>query len=164
MEKEQRKRERQEGQAIQARQAIQTQQVIQAQQTEQAGSLAQAMETLHRFIRQLSDRAGENEAYADELWERIARSNGILRELAYYHDYGEFLCEYHVAGYTLTDVLVWQVDHFKAYMDRPDEMNRYRRERLLLAAFDILSKMEENPQPYADKMRGETGTDFVDKF
>ena len=67
-------------------------------------------------------------------------------------------------GYTLADVLVWQVDHFKAYMDRPLEMNRYRRERLLLTALDILLQMEENPAPYIEKMKGETGTDFVDKF
>lgn len=126
--------------------------------------IALAMETLHQYIKRLSEQAGEGEKYADDLWSRISNSNGLLRELAYYHDYGKFLCEYKVSDFTLTDILVWQVDHFKAYLDRPEEMNRYRQERLLLAAFDIMSRMEENPQPYIDKMRGETGTDFVDKF
>ena len=126
--------------------------------------LKQAMDTLHQYIRILADRAGENEEYADELWERISRSNGLLRELAYFHDFGDFLCEYKVAGYTLTDILVWQVDHFKAYLDRPEEMNRYRQEKLLLVSFNIMSKMEKDPQPYINKMQGETGTDFVGKF
>lgn len=134
------------------------------EQMTQEEQLAKAMETLHRYIRMLAEKAGVDEERADELWERITRSNGLLRELAYFHDFGEFLSEYKVAGYTLTDILVWQVDHFKAYLDRPEEMNRYRQERLLFTSFDIMSKMEENPKPYIDKMQGETGTDFVGKF
>ncbi|MCR5755145.1 MAG: hypothetical protein K6G30_10085, partial [Acetatifactor sp.] len=104
------------------------------------------------------------EKEGEQIWQRVASSDGVIREVAYYHDYGKFLCEYQVAGYTLADILVWQVDHFKAYMDRHDEMNRYRQERLFLTAVDVMCKMEKNPQPYVEKMRGETGTDFVDKF
>lgn len=145
-------------------QMAEKEQMMEKEMMTQEEQLAQAMETLHRYIRMLTERAGENEEYAEELWKRISCSNGLLRELAYFHDFGEFLSEYRVAGYTLTDILVWQVDHFKAYLDRPEEMNRYRQERLLLTSFDVMSKMEENPQPYINKMQGETGTDFVGKF
>ena len=130
----------------------------------QKEQLEKALETLEQYVGTLAEAAGESPEYAKELWNRIRNSSGVLQELAYYHDYGEFLCRYQVEGYTLADVLVWQVDHFKAYMDRPLEMNRYRRERLLLTALDILLQMEENPAPYIEKMKGETGTDFVDKF
>ena len=126
--------------------------------------LKKAMETLRSFVLELSAKAGKPEGYGEELWSRIAQSNGVLRELAYYHDYGEFYGKYQVAGYTLTDVLVWQVDHFKAYMDRHEEMNRYRTERLFLESLDVLLKMEKDPAPYVEKMKGETGTDFADKF
>ena len=44
------------------------------------------------------------------------------------------------------------------------EMNRYHKEKLVLAAFDIMLQMEKNPQVYIDKMSSETGTDFVDKY
>ena len=106
---------------------------------------------------------GEDRAYGETLWQEISRSEGLLQELAYYHDYGEFLCRYQVAGYTLADVLVWQVDHFKLYMDRPQDMNRYRRQRLLLSAFHTLARMEEEPTAlmnFMDKMQGETGQDI----
>ena len=126
--------------------------------------LAKAMETLEHYVQDLASAAGEGEDYGADLWERLRRSSGLLQELAYYHDYGNFLCKYQVAGYTLADVLVWQVDHFKAYLDRPLEMNRYQRERLLLSAFDIVLQMEENPEKYVSKMSSETGTDFVDKY
>ena len=126
--------------------------------------LEKALKTLENFVMELAENAGEEEAYAEELWQRIRKSEGVLQEVSYYHDYGKFLCRHQVAGYTLADILVWQVDHFKAYLDRPMEMNRYRQERLLLTSLDIMLQMEENPTPYVEKMRGETGTDFVGKF
>ena len=130
----------------------------------QEEALQKALETLHRYVKNLAQKAGESEEYATELWKKISRSNGILREFAYFHDTGDFLEEYKVSGYGITDILVWQVDHFKAYLDRPEEMNRYHKERLLLTAFEILCDMEQNPQLYVEKMRGESGTDFVDKY
>lgn len=130
----------------------------------QEEQLQKALETLEKYVGSLAAAAGESPKYAKELWNRIKNSGQVLQELAYYHDYGQFLCMYQVEGYTLADILVWQVDHFKAYMDRPLKMNRYRQERLLLTALDIMLQMEENPAPYVEKMKGETGTDFVDKF
>lgn len=126
--------------------------------------VAKAMATLENFVVHLSVAAGESESYGTELWNKIKKSGGILQELAYYHDYGDFWCQYQVAGYTLADILVWQVDHFKAYLDRPTEMNRYRKEKLVLSAFEIMVEMEENPQPYIEKMSNETGTDFEGKY
>lgn len=125
---------------------------------------ALAMHTLEQYILGLAQCAGESCEYAEDLWTRLRHSAGVLTELSYYHDYGSFLCRYKVSGYTLADILVWQVDHFKAYLDRPDAVNRYRQERLVLKAFDIMLQMEQHPQPFIDKMSGETGTDFVDKY
>lgn len=125
----------------------------------QQEQLRQALETLRRFVQRMAEQAGLSDEYAQGLWQRIQKSGGLLQELAYYHDYGDFLCKYQVAGYTLADILVWQVDHFKLYMDRPEEMNRYRRERLLLETFETMASMEENPEPFAEKMRAESGQD-----
>lgn len=125
-----------------------------------AQMLEKALEELHRFVAELAQKAGESAEYAEQLWQGISQSEGLLQELAYYHDYSNFLSKYQVAGYTLADALVWQVDHFKLYMDRPQDMNRYRQERLLLAAFDTLLQMEQDPETLARKMRGETGQDI----
>lgn len=121
--------------------------------------LEQALAKLQGFVTALAEQAGKGAEYGEKLWQGIRQSSGLLQELAYYHDYGEFLCKYQVAGYTLADVLVWQVDHFKLYMDRPDEMNRYRSQRLVLAAFETLLEMEKNPQFFSDKMKYESGQD-----
>lgn len=126
--------------------------------------LQQAYRTLHDYIRKLSELAGMDEAYAENLWVRIRKSGGVMQELAYYHDYGKFLGKYSVEGYTLPDILVWQVDHFKAYLDRHEEVNRYKTEKLFLNSLDILLQMEEQPQQYIDKMSSETGTDYEGKY
>ncbi|MCI8543493.1 MAG: hypothetical protein HFH95_09285 [Lachnospiraceae bacterium] len=123
--------------------------------------LERALKALEDFVRGLAVQAGETEEYGERLWEGIRRSGGLLQELAYYYDNGQFLCKYEVAGYTLADILVWQVDHFKLYMDRPEEMNRYRQPRLLLASFDTMLQMEKNPESFAEKMRLETGQDIL---
>lgn len=122
--------------------------------------LEKALAVLREFVCGLAKQAGESQEYAETLWQGIRQSRGLLQELAYYHDYGEFLCRYEVAGYTLADVLVWQVDHFKLYMDRPEEMNRYRQPRLLLASFETMLQMEKEPGTYVEKMRCETGQDI----
>ena len=40
-------------------------------------------------------------------------------------------------------------------------MNRYRQPRLLLASFDTMLQMEEDPASFAEKMRCETGQDIL---
>ena len=50
---------------------------------------------------------------------------------------------------------MWQVDHFKAYMDRREEMNRYKTEKLFVESLDIMLQMEKDPQPFIKKMREE---------
>lgn len=126
--------------------------------------LAKAMQTLRDYVLTLARSSGQGEDYGAELWERIRGSEGVLRELAYYHDYGKFWDQYRVAGYSLTDVLVWQVDHFKAYLDRRDEVKRWEPDRLFLSALDVMLRMERDPAPYVEKMQGETGTDYLGKY
>lgn len=107
---------------------------------------------------------GKSEEEASDFWTRIKCDSELLEELEYYAMNGEFLCKYKVSGYTVTDVLVWQVDHFKAYMDRYEEVNRYRQDKLLFYTFDIMLKMRNNPEFYINKLTGETGTDYESKY
>jgi len=121
-------------------------------------TVEEAMEALRMFVHHLAAKADQDDAYAQKLWERICASPGVLRELAYFHDTGDFWGGYKISGITITDILVWQVDHFKAYMDRED-MNRYRRERLFLESIEVMLDMEKDPEPFLRKMREESGQD-----
>lgn len=123
-----------------------------------------AEEDLKEWTYSLACSVGKNENEAADFWERLKKDDQLLEELEYYAIHKEFLCKYKVAGYTVTDILVWQVDHFKAYLDRREEINRYRQDKLIYNSFDILLQMRENPEFYVNKLQGETGTDYEGKY
>lgn len=121
-------------------------------------------EKLQQWVCNLALSVGKSEEEALKFWQMLRADTELLEELEYYAIHGEFLCKYKVAGYTVTDILVWQVDHFKAYLDRREEINRYRQDKLLYASFEVLLEMRQNPEPYVNKLQGETGTDYEGKY
>ena len=62
------------------------------------------------------------------------------------------------------DIMVWQIDHFKAEMDRRDPGMGQNGDKMVLLAFDTLLKMRKNPGKYVRALQGETGTDYPEKF
>lgn len=121
--------------------------------------LRRALVTLKTWAAQLCKEAGKDGDYLEKLWQGLCESDGMLREFAYYHDTQTFLCEKKVAGYTIADIMVWQVDHFKAYLDRGEDCLRYDSAKLFLSAFEVMLQMEQNPEPYVEKLTQESGTD-----
>ena len=112
----------------------------------------------------LAQCAGQSEEQAENFAAGLENCPGLQEELCYYYEHQNFLCKYQLAGYTIVDILVWQVDHFKAFLDRPDEMNRYHQDRLVWSAFHTMLEMQEHPENYQRKMREETGTDYAGKY
>ena len=121
--------------------------------------LKKALGLLRDYVYKLGEAVGISEDECENIWERIASNSGVLQEFSYFHDYNTFLGQYGVEGFTIPDIVAWQVDHFKAYMDR-DDKNRFNNERLLLESFDIMAKMAVDPAPYIEKMAAESGQDF----
>ncbi len=112
----------------------------------------------------LAECAGQSREQAERFAAKLEEYADIQEELCYYYTHQDFLCKYQVAGYTIVDILVWQVDHFKAFLDRPEEMNRYDQDRLVWSAFHTMLEMKEHPEHYQRKLREETGTDFAGKY
>lgn len=112
----------------------------------------------------LAECAGQSHEEAEAFAAKLEQFEDIQEELCYYYEHQNFLCKHLVAGYTIVDILVWQVDHFKAFLDRPDEMNRYNQDRLVWSAFHTMLEMKEHPENYQRKLQEETGTDFAGKY
>ena len=62
--------------------------------------------------------ADEDDAFCRDFWQRLTRSEGVFGEFVYYLEHRDFRCGYKVAGYSVIDIMVWQMDHFKARLDR----------------------------------------------
>lgn len=121
-------------------------------------------EKLRDFVKKLCRYGGENEAFEKQFMDALSEDEEICQELVYYMEHGDFACRAQVSGYTVVDVMVWQMDHFKARLDRDNTGTRQNPDRMVLLAFDTMLKMRADPEKYAAKMRQETGTDYEGKY
>ncbi|MDE7019878.1 MAG: hypothetical protein K2P23_03100 [Lachnospiraceae bacterium] len=108
--------------------------------------------------------AGEDSAFFEGFWSALKESQPVYREFVYYLENQNFLCEYRISGYTIVDIMVWQMDHFKAQLDRGHDDMKQNGDKMLLMAFDTMLKMEKQPEKYIYLMQSETGTDYPGKY
>ena len=123
----------------------------------------QIREAAHEWAQALCECAGETKEYAEIFWERLTHSEGVYGEYVNYMLTQNFACDYSIEGVTVVDIMVWQIDRFKAGMDtvRPERDNP---DRMLLTAFVTMLDMEERPGELLDAYRRDTGTDYPGKF
>lgn len=112
------------------------------------------------WARYLCYRAGKDLEFLKGFWRELLSCREIYEEFVYYMEHQEALGAYTVEGYSLVDILVYQIDHFRAVMDREPAKIRDNREQMILMAFDTLLKMRKEPERYLEKLRTETGTDM----
>lgn len=121
-------------------------------------------ERAYEWAKALCYHAGEGEAFLEKFFAMLTASEGIFEEFIHYLDYHNFLGKYKVADYGLIDIMVWQMDHFKAQLDRDRRDMKENGDRMLLMAFHTMLLMERDPEHYVNLMQTETGTDYVDKY
>ncbi len=121
-------------------------------------------ETITQWVRTLGADAMEDEEFLDTLAKAIWEDAEAAEEFACYMETGNFLCRKNVDGYTVVDVMVWQIDHFKAEMDRGKYAMSENGSKMVLRAFDTFMKMKKQPDKYKGLMQSETGTDYPDKY
>ena len=91
--------------------------------------------------------AGEDQVFLEQFWKALRESGPVYREFIYY-----------------LDIMVWQMDHFKAQLDRGHDDMKQNGDKMLLMAFDTMLKMEKQPEKYVYLMQSETGTDYPEKY
>lgn len=118
----------------------------------------------YEWAKALCEYAGENEQYLQEFWSMLKNSEGVMAEYSYYRNYGQFLGKHSVAGMTLIDIMIWQMDHFKSDLDRGLYDMQSNPDKMLLSAFVTMLKMEMNPEPYMNQFTQDTGTEYPGKY
>lgn len=121
-------------------------------------------EKAYEWAKALCYYAGKDETFLNEFWQALTQSEGVWDEYIYYMEHQDFKCAYQVKGYSLIDIMIWQMDHFKAQLDRGMDDMKNNGDKMLLMAFDTLLRMEKNPDYYIDLMQNETGTDYPGKY
>lgn len=88
----------------------------------------------------------------------------VIKELEYYAQKKDFLCESSVRGYTIVDIMIWQMDHFKAYLDRDSVAKRGNKSEMIMRAFLTFLLMKKDPDKYLRPLTEESGSDYDGKF
>ncbi|MCR5594806.1 MAG: hypothetical protein K6G12_03080 [Lachnospiraceae bacterium] len=111
----------------------------------------------------LCECAGETKEYAEAFFERITSSEGVYGEFVHYMLTQDFACTYSIEGVTIVDIMVWQIDLFKAGMDTA-RAQRDNPDKMLLSAFVTMLDMEDDPDTVLSAYRSDTGTDYPGKY
>ncbi|MDO4966082.1 MAG: hypothetical protein Q4E51_05180 [Lachnospiraceae bacterium] len=114
-------------------------------------------------IDEMTDVANLDKDYANIFFERIVKDESLLNEFIQYVSTHKFSCENKVRGYSVVDILIFQTDHFRAYMDRGLYGMRNNECEMVLKAFETFMNMKEDPDKYVRMMTEETGTDHIEK-
>lgn len=121
-------------------------------------------EQVKEFTHKACVNNGLTEQFFEDFWERILKRDDIYKEYVYYLVRQEFISGVSVEGYHVIDVLIWQMDHFKAKLDVDTYDMKHNEAKMILSAFDTFLKMAEEPQEYIQRMQVDTGTDYPDKY
>lgn len=122
------------------------------------------LDAAYQFAASLCHEAGRKPGYLQYLWKELCSDEEILEEFCCYMEQETFACRVHIAGYSIIDIMVWQIDHFKAELDRSDPALRNNGGTMLVNAFDTFLKMRKDPEYYVRLLQSETGTDYPDKY
>lgn len=116
------------------------------------------------FARALCKYSNKDDKFLEEFVGKLLDSPALYREFMYYIEHQDFLCEMNIEGITVPDILVWQVDKFKAGIDEGRFELKYNPDAMLLAAFNTMYDVEKDPAKYLENFRTVTGSDYEDKI
>jgi hypothetical protein len=121
-------------------------------------------EEVAAFTEDACKKAGLGEDFFHSLWKNFLENDDIYKEYVYYLIKQEFPCEAKAEGYTIVDILIWQIDHFKARLDTDTSQTKQNPVSMVLLAFDTFMKLRKEPEKYLRHLAEDTGTDYIEKF
>ena len=121
------------------------------------------MDELYEYAKKLCKDACEEEGVLDEFYNRIRSYPEVMKEFDHYRLHNDFLCELKVEGITVADILVWQIDRFKAALDEGKFALKYNGPHMVLAAFYTMCEVIDDPSKFTSRFSSETGSDYEGK-
>lgn len=121
------------------------------------------LQLANEYAAKLCLEAGESEGAKEQFIKRISEREEIMEEFVYYAKNNDFLCNFNVKGLTVADIVVWQIDRFKAAIDEGRFELKFNGPHMVLSAFYTMVDVSLNPERYLNRFRSETGSDYPGK-
>lgn len=118
---------------------------------------------LEEYVLNLCRKAGEPEGSDKAFLKMMESDERLMREFEYYAEHNDFACGLKIDGLTVVDILVWQVDRFKAAIDEGRFELKYNGPHMVLSAFYTMGDVIKNPERYKERFNCETGSDYPGK-
>jgi len=120
-------------------------------------------QSAYEYAKVLCGEAREEEGVLEVFWDAVSNHPQVMKEFEYYMNNNDFLCELKVSGITVADILVWQIDRFKAALDEGKFALKYNGPHMILGAFYTMCDVCDNPDKYLIRFQSETGSDYEGK-
>lgn len=117
----------------------------------------------YEYAARLCAEANEEDDVLSVFWKALSSHPEVLEEFEYYAEHNDFAGRLNVQGITPADILIWQIDRFKAALDEGKFALKYNGPHMILAAFYTMTDVVDNPQKYLTRFYSETGSDYPGK-
>lgn len=108
---------------------------------------------------ELCDYCGYEREWTDLLWENIILNNDLYEEMCFYLANRTFKDKICVSGYSLSDLYVFQMDKYNLVREIGKNPVECSKDRMVLNAFMMMSKMVKDPEKYVMKLEEGRGED-----
>ena len=105
------------------------------------------------------ERVQKDEEFMADFWRRILEHEPVYNEFVHYLRYHELLANYTIEGYSMIDLFVSQMDQYNILHDTGKNGIRCNKEKMVLQAFYVMLKMEENPEEIIKRLQSGEGLD-----
>lgn len=131
---------------------------------EENSKLVITREQVREFTKKACEDNHLSNIFFEEFWGRLLKRDDIYKEYVYYLVKRDFLSEVEILGYHVIDILIWQMDHFKAKLDMDTYNEKHNEAVMIMEAFDTFLKMSESPEEYRLRMQTDTGVDGTERY
>lgn len=114
---------------------------------------------VYEGLKMLCEYAGKSAEWCDGLWITILTDYELYGEFLYYLEHHSFADRMKVAGYSLTDCYVWQMERYNLAKDTGKNTESCNKEEMVLEAFRTMAGIKKNPAYYRQKMSEGSGMD-----
>lgn len=113
----------------------------------------------YQLLEELCQYTNKTDEWREELWTKLLQNHAMYEEFLYYLDHHSLLGNYKLAGYSIIDFFIWQLDCYNLTADTGKIDARCNKEEMVLNAFYHMLKMPGNEEAYAKKLQKGFGND-----
>ena len=113
----------------------------------------------YEYLKELCAYANRDETFQENLWKELAADGDLMKEFAYYADHQTILDEMKCEGYTLTDLYVWQIEHYNLMQDYGKNGADCNKVAMILDFLYMMAQLKKSPEDYLKRLNGSLGMD-----